>query len=181
MYGTERDVQHLIMLGVLSAQSANESTPLAPRLPYCLHVATQPRVEGLAPEEPPTLAIRPSTSLPPPGRGARVLAQRRQPFRVDPPDLPEPKGQDQRHRAVEILGISVLDQLLEFVPQRRRNADIVGTSIRRPAHQRPDRFRAIGEFVRRPELFEERLFFQGEAHAEKSSRGSVGPSSSHDV
>jgi hypothetical protein len=174
-------MQHLIMLGVLSAQSADEPTPRAPRLPYRLHFATQPRVEGLAPEEPSTLAIRSSPTLAASGRGARVLAQRRQPFRVDPPDLPQSERQDQRHRAVEIPGISVLDELLEFVTQRSRNADVGRASLRRPTHQRPDRFGAIREFVLRSEPFEERLFFQGEAHAEKSSRGSVGSSGSHAV
>jgi hypothetical protein len=181
MDGTVRYVQHLIMLGVLSAQSANEPAPRAPSLPYCLHFATQPLCEGLAPEEPPTLAIRPSSALASAGRGARVLAQRRQPFRVDPSELPEPKGQDKCHRTVEIPGVAVLDDLLEFVPQRRRNADVRGACIRGPAHQRPHRFRAIAEIVRRSELFEERLFFQGEAHTKKTGRGSVGSSSSHGV
>jgi hypothetical protein len=181
VYGTIRNVQHLIMLGVLTAQSADEPAPRAPRLPYCLHFATQPQSEGLAPEEPPTLAIRPSPTLASSGGRACVVAHRCEPFAVDPPDLPQPEGQEQRHRAVEIPSVAVLDELFEFVPQSRGNAHVRRASIRRSAYQRPDRFGAIREFVRRSELFEERLFFQGEAHSEKTSRGSVGPSSSHDV
>ena len=110
-----------------------------------------------------------------------MLAQRRQPFRVDPPDLPQPERQDERHRAVEISGVAVLDELLELVPERHGDTDVRGVCIRRPAHQRPDRLGAVRKFVVRPELFEERLFLEGEAHSEKSSRGSVGPSSSHAV
>lgn len=80
----ERDVQHLIMLGVLTAQSADEPTPLAPRDPHRLHFANQPCVGDLSPEESPTLAIRPTPVPAPFGRGPCALAQGRHPFGVGP-------------------------------------------------------------------------------------------------
>jgi len=61
--GTVRDVQHLIMLSVLAAQSADESAPFAPRDRHRLHVATLPQTRELAPEEPPSLAVGPSATL----------------------------------------------------------------------------------------------------------------------
>ncbi len=64
MDGTVRDVQHLIMLGVLSAQSANETAPFAPGNRHRLHVATFPCFRELAPEEPPPLAVGPASSVP---------------------------------------------------------------------------------------------------------------------
>jgi hypothetical protein len=119
----ERDVQHLIMLGVLTAQSANKSTPLAPRNPHRLHFANQPCVGDLAPEESPTLAVR-SASVPTSfGGRPRALAQRRHPFDVGPGKLPEPEIQDDRQSAVQIPSIAVLDDLLQFRAQSRGELD----------------------------------------------------------
>jgi hypothetical protein len=61
--GTVRDVQHLIMLSILSAQSADEPASFAPGYRHRFHVATLPRFRRLAPEEPPALAVRPASSL----------------------------------------------------------------------------------------------------------------------
>jgi hypothetical protein len=83
----ERDVQHLIMLGVLTAQSANKSAPFAPRDPHLFHVATLPYVRDLWPEESPSLAVRPASVPSPIGRRPRVFAQGRHPFGVGPRKL----------------------------------------------------------------------------------------------
>ena len=82
MDGTERDVQHLIMLSVLSAQSADEPAPFAPRNPHRFHVAILPQSRKLAPEEPPTLPCRPASTLASLVRRPRTIAQRRHMFRV---------------------------------------------------------------------------------------------------
>src|SRR5208282_2693653 len=113
----ERDVQHLIMLGVLTAQSANESTPLAPGDTHLFHVATAPCVEDLWPEESPSLTVR-SASVPPPfGGRPRAIAQGQHPFGVGPGKLPEPEGQDGRESAIQIPSIAVLDDLLQLRPE----------------------------------------------------------------
>jgi hypothetical protein len=53
----ERDMQHLIMLGVLTAQSANKPAPFAPGDPHLFHVATHPVSRTYGPRSP-----RPSRS-----------------------------------------------------------------------------------------------------------------------
>jgi hypothetical protein len=175
----ERDVQHLIMLGVLTAQSADEPAPLAPRNPHRLHFANQPCVEDLAPEESPSLAVRPASVPPPLGRRPRSIAQRRHPFGVGPRKLPEPDVQDDGNRAVQVSSIAVLDDLLQFRSEGGREFDRVDGSTARAPDQRPYRIRAVRKFVRCSELFEERLFLSAEAHAEKVGRGSCGPSIPH--
>ncbi len=175
----ERDVQHLIMLGVLTAQSANKSTPLAPRNPHRLHFANQPCVRDLSPEESPTLAVRPASVPPPLGGRPRSLAQCRHPFDVGPCKLPEPKIQDDRDGAVQIPSIAVLDDLFQFRAQSRGELDRSSGDTARASDERPHRLRAVRQVVRGSELFEERLFLNAKAHTEKVRCGSCGPSIPH--
>jgi len=116
----ERDVQHLIMLGVLTAQSTDKPAPLAPGDSHLFHVATLPTVGDLRPEESPPLAVRPAPVPAPFGRRPRSIAQRRHPFGVGPCKLPEPESQDDRERAVQIPSVAVLDELLQFRAERSR-------------------------------------------------------------
>jgi hypothetical protein len=136
----ERDVQHLIMLGVLTAQSANKSTPLAPRNPHRLHFANQPCVGDLLPEESPTLAVRPAPVPSPLGRRACAFAQRRHPFRVGPCELPDPEIQDDRDRAVQIAGVAVLDDFFQFRTQSGRKFDRSRGDTARASDEPPHRF-----------------------------------------
>jgi hypothetical protein len=87
--GTERDVQHLIMLRVLSAQSADKPAPFAPGDPHRFHVATRPRSRKLSPEEPPTLPVRPSPSLASLARRPCAIAQGGDVFGVGASQLPD--------------------------------------------------------------------------------------------
>jgi hypothetical protein len=151
---TVGDVQDLIMLGVLSAQSADESTAFAPGDPHRLHVATLPRWRELTPEEPPTLPVHPAPAVPPPARRARMLAQRRNVFGVRASQLPDPEGQDERDRAPQIPGISVLDEFLELVPKRRWDLDRGRKGLHPAANERPHRVRPRREFVVRSEPLE---------------------------
>ena len=78
MDGAERDVEHLIMLGVLTAQSADEPAPLAPAYRHGVHGATVPNSRGLASEESPPLPVRAASALAPLGELARVASQLRE-------------------------------------------------------------------------------------------------------
>ncbi len=78
MDGTERDVQHLIMLGVLTAQSADKSASLTPRYDTeRFHFDTPIFPGDLALEESPTLSVPPSARAGPLRLVPGVLAQRR--------------------------------------------------------------------------------------------------------
>jgi len=89
--GTERNVEHFIMLRVLSTQSANKSAPFAPGDAHRFHFATQPIFRELALEEPPTLAVRPTTTRTTVANGARVLPHRGQPLGVGPDQFLQPQ------------------------------------------------------------------------------------------
>ena len=95
--------------------------------------------------------------------------------------LTDPKGQDERDGAVQIPGISVLDELLELALQGRRDLDRGGGCFHRLTYEGPDRIGARPEFVVRSEPFEVRLFLGGEAHTEEMGRRSYGSSGSHSV
>lgn len=78
MDGAERDVEHLIMLGVLTAQSADESASLTPRYDAeRFHFATPNFPGNLALEESPPLSVPPSTRAGPVRLVPGVLAQLR--------------------------------------------------------------------------------------------------------
>jgi hypothetical protein len=179
--GTVRDVQHLIMLGVLSAQSADEPTPLAPGDRHRFHVATLPRFRRLAPEEPPSLAVRPASSLSSILHRPGAFAQGRQSFRVGPSELRQPETQDQGDCALEVSGIAVLDELFELPVQGRWHRHRSRLGFARGPHEGSHRIGAGREPVLALEAVEERLLLGGQAHSEKSSRGSVGSGVPHEV
>jgi len=179
--GTVRDVKHLIMLRVLSAQSADESAPLAPGDRHRFHVATLPRSQRLASKEPPTLPVRPSAPRPSLVRRPRVLAQGRHVLDVGASQLPDAQGQHEHHRAGHIVGISVLDQLLELISQGCGELGRRSARFGPSAHERTHRLGTVRELVVRSELLEERLLLSGETHAEKVGRGSIGSSGPHGV
>ena len=173
MDGTERDVQHLIMLGVLSAQSADEPAPFAPRDRHRLHVATLPRFRRLAPEEPPSLAVGPASPLSSILHRPGAFAQGRESLRVGPGELREPETGHEGDRALEVSGVSVLDDLLELPEQGRRHRHRPRLGLARGTHQRSNRIGAGRELVVPLEAVEKRLLLRGKAYSEKSGRGRV--------
>ncbi len=179
MDGTVRNVQHLIMLGVLSAQSADEPAAFAPRDPHRLHVATLPQRGSLAPEEPPTLAVRPPSVRPPTVHRPCAIAQGRNVFGVRSGQLPDAQGEDERDRALQIVGISVLHELLEFPPKRRGQLDRGFGRRGRATNERPNRLGLRRELVLGSVPLEERLFLGRKAHSEKVGRGSWGLGGPH--
>lgn len=179
MDGTVRHVQHLIMLSILPAQSANEPAPFAPGDSHRLHVATLPRSRRLAPEEPPPLAVRPTPSLSSFPHRPRVLAQRREPFRVGPSELRQSEAGDEGDRALDVSGVPVLDDFLELSPQGRWQLHRARLGFARGPHESSHRVGAGREPVGLLEAVEERLLFGGEAHSKESNRGSVGSGFPH--
>ena len=179
MDGTIRHVQHLIMLSILPAQSANEPAPFAPGDSHRLHVAILPRSRRLAPEEPPPLAVRPTPSLSSFLHRPRVLAQRRESFRVGPSELRQSEAGDEGDRALDVSGVPVLDDFLELSPQGRWQFHRARLGFARGPHESSHRVGAGREPVGPLEAVEERLLFGGEAHSKESNRGSVGSGFPH--
>ena len=179
MDGTIRDVQHLIMLSILAAQSADESASFAPGDRHRLHGATVPQPRRLAPEEPPPLAVRPSASLASVLHGPGSLPEGWKALRVGPGELHQPEARDEGDRPLEVSGIAVLDDLLELASQGRRQLHRPRERRARGSHERSHRVRAGREPVVSLEAVEKRLLFRSEAHSEKASRGSVGSSVPH--
>ena len=179
MDGTVRDVQHLIMLRVLSAQSADEPAPLAPGDRHRFHVATHPRFRRLAPEEPPPLAVRPLSSLSAILHRPRAFAQRGKALRMGPSELREPETGREGHRTLEVSGVAVLDQLFELSLESRWHRHRFRSGFARRSHEGAHRVGAGREPVVPPKAVEKRLFLGGEAYSEKSSRGGVGSGVPH--
>jgi len=171
--GTVRDVQHLIMLSILSAQSADEPAPFAPGNRHRFHVATLPRVRKLAPEEPPSLAVRPAATLSSVLHRTCAFAQGRQAFRVGPSELREPETGNEGDRTLEVAGVSVLDKLLELPLQGRWHRHRSRLGFARGPDEQSHRVGAGREPMVPLEAVEERLLLGRQAHSEKSSRGSV--------
>jgi hypothetical protein len=167
------------MLRVLSAQSADEPAPLAPGDPHRLHFATLPRSRGLAPEEPPTLSIRPTSSVAPVPARSRMLAQGPPRIGVGSTELPEPERRDQREGAGHVPGVAVLDQLLELGADRRGQLGLRTGGRTGPPEELSHRVRPARELVVVPKPIEERRFFGGEAHSEEAGRGSRRSGGSH--
>jgi hypothetical protein len=159
--GTVRDVQHLIMLRVLSAQSADEPAPFAPGDSHRFHFATLPRFRRLAPEEPPPLAVRPLSSLSAILHRPRAFAQGRKALRVGPSELRQPKCDREGDRTLEISGVAVLDQLFELTLQGRWHRHRFRPGFARRSHEGSNRVGAGREPVVLSELVEERLLLGG--------------------
>ena len=181
MDGTIGDVQHLIMLGVLTAQSTDESAAFAPGDSHRLHVATLSPIRELAPEEPPPLPVRSPTTCPALRGRTGPLSQGRYVLGVRAGQLPNTEGEDERRGAIHVPGVSVLDEFFELAPQGRRDLDRGGGGFHRSAYQGPDRVGTSPELVVRSELFEVRLLLGREANTEEVGRGSFGSSGPHGV
>jgi len=177
--GTIRDVQHLIMLSILAAQSADESASFAPGDRHRLHVATLPQTRRLAPEEPPPLAVGPASTFSSFLHRPRALAQGREAFRVGPSELRQSEARHEGDRALEVSGVTVLDELLELPAEGRRQLHRPRSGFARGPNERSHRVRAGRESVVPLEVVEQRLLFGAEAHSEESSRGSVGSGVPH--
>lgn len=131
------------------------------------------------PEEPPPLAVGPAPSLSSFLHRPRVVAQRRKPFRVGPSELRQSETGNEGDRALEVPGVSVLDDLLELPPQGRWQLHRPRLGFARDPHERSYRIGAGREPVGPLELVEERLLLGGEAHSKESSRGRVGSGVPH--
>ncbi len=156
------------MLRVLTAQSADEPAPLAPSDDVRFHPATLPR-EGLAPEEPPTLPIRPASPFAPFPALAREASERGDPFRVGPHKLPKPGFEPLLERALERREVAVLDEVLEFPQARDGERHSTGPEAPGVAQQRAHRLAPVLDPPLRPVAFEQRLLLGGEAHPEESA------------
>ena len=179
MDGTVRDMQHLIMLSILSAQSADEPAPFAPGDRHRFHVATHPRFRRLAPEEPPALAVGPSSTLAAILHRPSALAQGRKAFRVGTSELRQPEARHEGDRTLEVSGITVLDELLELPLKGRWHRHRPDRGFARGSNERPHRIGAGREPVIPLEAIEERLFLKREANSKESSRGSFGSGVPH--
>ena len=117
------------MLGVLSAQSADESASFGPRdRPQCYHCCNQPW-GALAPEEPPSFAV---------GTASPILSRRVVPssisklgqrLRVQSRERLEPGRHERREGACYIRGPAILDDRFEFRAHLQRNFDGVGACL----------------------------------------------------
>ena len=96
-------------------------------------------------------------------------------------ELPDPEREREHRRAVHVPGVSVLDELLEFVPERGRDLDRRARGLHRAAHEGPDRVGTCREFVVRSEFLEVRLLLGREANSEEVGRGSTSSSGPHGV
>ncbi len=161
MDGTVRDVQHLIMLSILSAQSADEPAPLAPGDRHRFHVATLPRFRRLAPEEPPTLPVRPPSPLSSVLHVPCAFAQGGKAFRVGPSELRQSETRHEGDRAFEVSGVSVLDKLLELPVQGRWHRHRPSLGFARGPNERSHRVGAGRESVVPLEAVEKRRFLGG--------------------
>lgn len=142
------------MLRVLTAQAADEAASLTPGDPHRSYVRCHPLSRGLPPEEPPPLPVRSSSALASLARRTRVVPQRRQPLRVGPGQLRDPGVNGERERAVQVRGVSLLDQLLELVAEHRGELRPLGGRLRRLAHESAHRIGATRELARSAELVE---------------------------
>ena len=161
MDGTVRDVQHLIMLGVLSAQSADEPAPFAPSNRHRLHVATFPFFRELAPEEPPPLSVGPSSSVSSFLHRPCAFAQSRKSLRVGSSELRQSETGHQGDRTVEVSGVAVLDQLFEFPEQSRWHRHRPRLGFARGPDERSHRIGAGREPAVPLKAVEERLLLGG--------------------
>ncbi len=167
-------MQHLIMLRVLTAQPADESTSFAPRNAQRFHVCNLPFDRRLAPEESPPLAIRPFSDAATIGHVARVGPHLFPRVPVEPGDLGQPELQGDREGLLWVPGIPELDQLREFFGQSRRKLGGTYAGLRSFVHERADRVRCGREAAHPPKLFEPSVLLEREAHPQESGR-TAGP------
>jgi hypothetical protein len=100
VYGTVRDVQNFIMLGVEPTQSADEARAFGEGLRYHFHVFPTPQ-QRLSPKEPPPLASGPTPALSPLGSGTRRFAERGDLPSMKLGKCPQAEGADERERPVD--------------------------------------------------------------------------------
>ena len=158
------------MLGVLTAQSAVEPAPLAPADPHRIHGATVPRLRELAPEELPTLLVRPTAPVPAGAQLARAATELGKPVAVVRDQLPQPDLERVLDRARDRREVAVLDELLELRAARGRELDDRRTLGRRLPEEGANGVRPALEAPLGNEPFEPLVLLGGETDAEKAAR-----------
>jgi hypothetical protein len=128
--------------------------------------------ESLAPEEPPTLAIRASPPLAAFRRRTGRCPKRRHPLRMELGQFPESECDREFDRTQHIGRPAILDQFFERVAKRRRQLERRRHRFRPRTNERPDGFRSRRLLMGAPILVEEFHFLFGEANSEKVGGGS---------
>jgi len=158
------------MLGVLTAQSADEPAPLAPADPHRIHGATVARPRELAPEELPTLLVRPTAPGAALAQLARAPTQLGESVAVVRDQLPQPGFERELDRAGDRREVAVLDELLELGTPRRGQLDGLGALGRRLPQEGADGVRPIVELPVDDEPVERAVLLGGKTNAKKAAR-----------
>jgi len=156
------------MLGVLTAQSADEPAPLAPGDRHRIH-CNLPLVRELAPEELPTLPSRPTPPVAAVAELARVASELLETVAMVRDQFAEPRLERVLDRAFDRREVSVLDELLELPKPGRRQ-------FRRPALRRgrvpqegADRLGSVRQLALASETLEVGLLLGAETHPEEAA------------
>jgi len=159
------------MLGVLTAQSANEPAPFAPTDPHGVHGAPFSPTRKLAPEELPTLSIHTPSPVAAFAQLAGVATELGEPVAVRGDELPEPHLERVLQRAGDRREVPVLDELLELA--KSAGGDLHGGRRNRSGlpQEASNGFRAGGQFSVGPVLLESGFLLGAEADPEESARG----------
>lgn len=109
------------MLGVLTAQSADEPTPFAPRDRPRVHGATDSPTRELASEELPSLPNRTTATLAPLAKFAGVATELAQSVTVVRDQLTQPGLERELERGLDRREVTVLDERFEFAASADRD------------------------------------------------------------
>ncbi len=177
MDGAVGDVQHLIMLRVLSAQSADQSAPFAPRNPHRFHLGSIPC--GLSTKEAAALPIRTLSDRTSLRAGPGLSAQGRQSLRVDPAEFRKPEGECQHQGTRPVCGVPVLHDLVELGLEGDRQRTDRRWALQSFGHQLTHHFRAAGQMAALLELTQRLQFLGGESNPEEPTRRGLSQGGSH--
>ncbi len=158
------------MLGVLTAQSADEPAPLAPSDPHRIHGATSCRPRELAPEELPTLPIRAASSVPSFAQLACPAPKLLEPVAVVRDELQELDLEGVLHGAGDRREVTVLDEDLELASPGHGDLHRAGTIDTGLAQEAPHGVGTARQSSVRPVPLEPLLFLGRQSNAEESAR-----------
>ena len=161
------------MLGVLTAQSADEPAPLAPADPHRVHDATVPRTRELAPEELPTLPVRAASSVAALAELAGVAAKLRESLAVVGDQFRKQDLEGVLHGGGDRREVAVLDELFELPQAGGGELDGPGALLVRFPQEAADGLRAVGEVPAGSVPLEPALLLGAESNPEDSIRRRV--------
>ena len=132
------------MLGVLTAQSADEPAPLAPTDPHPVHVATSPTRE-LTSEELPSLPIHTASPVASLTQLPGVASELREPLAVRHDQLAEAQLESGLHCGADRREIAVLDQGVELASLGRGELDEICAGRARVPKEAAHGLRPVGQ------------------------------------